>query len=280
MDLDGDGHTDILSGCYSRHERDMAGLFHLLRGTADGAFAKPVQVKGTDGELLILPMREDQIVDRICTRPFACDLDADGDLDLVVGNFTGTFAVYHGEGKGRFSPTATWLEKDGERLQVAAHSDPFLCDWDGDGDLDLLSGSAQGGVFLFVNEGSESEPKFGTRQTLLEPAGYGGAGEVFGDAHLKAPASGTRVWADDVDGDGKLDLLVGDQVMLLHAAKGVAEADAKKRYAAHQQKQTKVFQDLQDEPAKISDAYQKLEKEKAEFVHEERTGFVWLLRRR
>ena len=32
MDLDGDGHIDILSGSYSRMERSMAGLFQVLYG--------------------------------------------------------------------------------------------------------------------------------------------------------------------------------------------------------------------------------------------------------
>lgn len=33
-------------------------------------------------------------------------------------------------------------------MAVNAHGDPFLVDWDADGDLDLLSGSAQSGAFL------------------------------------------------------------------------------------------------------------------------------------
>ena len=36
MDLDGDGHLDILSGSYSRMDTDMAGLFQVLYGNPDG----------------------------------------------------------------------------------------------------------------------------------------------------------------------------------------------------------------------------------------------------
>ena len=43
------------------------------------------------------------MTENICTRPFAVDWDGDGHLDLVVGNFAGTFYWFKGEGKGKFS---------------------------------------------------------------------------------------------------------------------------------------------------------------------------------
>jgi hypothetical protein len=36
VDLDGDGHLDILSGSYSRMDKDMAGLFQGIRSRAEG----------------------------------------------------------------------------------------------------------------------------------------------------------------------------------------------------------------------------------------------------
>ena len=36
MDLDGDGHRDILSGSYSRMQQAMAGLFQVLYVNSDG----------------------------------------------------------------------------------------------------------------------------------------------------------------------------------------------------------------------------------------------------
>ena len=88
MDIDGDGHRDILSGSYSRMENSMAGLFQVLYGKADGTFRKAEVLKGTDGQPLIIPANDnDQLTEKICTRPFAVDWDGDGHLDLVVGNF-------------------------------------------------------------------------------------------------------------------------------------------------------------------------------------------------
>jgi len=287
VELNGDGHIDILSGTYSRKDKDMAGLFQVLWGTKDG-WTKAEILKGTDGEPLILPQSK-EVTDRICTRPFAVDYDGDGKLDIVAGNFGGTFGLFRGEGGGKFAPKATWLEGSGGKLQVDSHGDPFFVDWDKDGDLDLISGSARGGVYLFTNNGNRTEPKYGKRATLVEAAGNHGNGSgsedvKFGDAHCKAPAADTRVWVDDVDGDGKLDLLLGDQITLLHLGKGVEEADARKRLAAWQKKQQDFFKtetgDSPEAQKKWREQYEALEKERDEFARQEMTGFVWLLRQK
>ena len=54
MDLNGDGRLDILSGSYSRHDKDMAGLFQVLWGDANGSFRAAEVLTGTDGEPLII----------------------------------------------------------------------------------------------------------------------------------------------------------------------------------------------------------------------------------
>jgi hypothetical protein len=270
VDLDQDGRIDLLSGSYSRMQDDMAGLFQVLWGGAQG-FSKARTLTGTDGEPLLL--RGDEEVDRICTRPFAADLDGDGDLDLVAGNFRGKFAFFRGEGKGAFAPEPTWLQADGEDMAVNAHGDPFLVDWDADGDLDLVSGSAQGGAFHFTNLGSRGEPRFGKRIELLEPAGYAENDEL-GDAHLRAPSDSTRLWVEDLDGDGKLDLCVGDNVTLYHAVEGVSEAVAKEKLAAWRAAVEALSQE------EFAERYEGLEQEREAFVREDRTGFVWVYYRK
>lgn len=286
MDVNGDGNLDILSGSYSREDRDMAGIFQVLYGSKDGTFRKAAALNGSDGNPLILPAGrgESDMIDKICTRPFACDLDGDGKLDIVAGNFRGTFGLFKGEGGGKFGPNATWLQAGGGPMGVEMHGDPFLVDWDKDNDLDLLSGSAQGGVFLFTNTGSKAAPAFGLPQTLVEPAGHRGGGEVrFGDAHCTAPASDTRVWAADVDGDGKLDLLVGDTITLYFVAEGVDEATARTKDAEWQKRQAAHMESYpqdgsQAAETKWQEGWRKLAKDREAFVREEMTGFVWLLR--
>jgi hypothetical protein len=267
VDVNEDGAVDLLSGSYSRMDEDMAGLLQVLWGTKDGAFAPAEALAAENGKPLILPGEDD--VDRICTRPCAADLDGDGKLDLVIGNFRGTFAFVHGEGRGKFAAEATWIESQGKKLAVGNHGDPFLVDWDGDGDLDLLSGSAEGGVFLFTNQGSKSRPEFAQPVTLIEPAGYVENNEL-GDAHLAGPSDSTRVVADDLNGDGKLDLLVGDNVTLYYAVEGVSDAVAKQKLAAWRE----AMKNIKEE--NYQDEYERIEKERDQFVLEERTGFVWV----
>jgi hypothetical protein len=285
VDLDGDGRVDILSGSYSRSGGDMAGLFQVLWGGGRGSFRAPSALDGSDGEPLIIAASKDEVTDKICTRPTAVDLDGDGKLDIVSGNFTGTFALFRGEGKGRFDPKHTWLMAEGERLRVDAHSDPFFVDWDGDGDLDLISGSAQGGVFLFSNQGTRKRPEFGKRIELVPAAGYGDGSVRMGDDWVQGPQTATRVWVDDIDGDGRLDLLIGDTVTICHPAKGLDEATARKKLDEWTTQMQAMMKELQEQGAeaseasqqRIQDAYDKAWKEREKIVREDRTGFVWVM---
>ncbi|MBK9388014.1 MAG: VCBS repeat-containing protein [Planctomycetes bacterium] len=289
MDVNGDGQLDILSGSYSRQDRAMAGLFQILYGKADGGFAKPVVLNGTDEKPLLLPGdSEDTMTDRICTRPTAVDLDGDDKLDIVSGNFSGTFFVFAGEGKGRFAPLATQLRAGEKPLRVEMHSDPFFVDWDKDGDLDLLSGSAQGGVYYAENTGTKTKPEFQAFVEMVAPAGHHSEAAVTSDdEHFTAPGGSTRVWADDVDGDGDLDLLIGDQVELIHPAEGVDLATAKQRFTEWQAQLAKLMEASpwnagQEPDAAATEAwqksYQELDEALEKFAKRQHTGYVWLLK--
>src|SRR5687768_8661885 len=143
----------------------MAGLFQVLWGQRGGTFKEAEPLKGTDGNELIIPVDSKPGEDadwtkNICTRPFAVDWDADGDLDLVVGNFIGTFYLFQGEGQGKFAPVPEEMKTgDGAPLKVEGHhGDPFVIDWDNDGDLDILSGSDNGGIQWAENRAGAGKP--------------------------------------------------------------------------------------------------------------------------
>jgi len=285
VDLDGDGDTDLLSGSYQHDPNDLSTYLYVFTREPDGAFAAPRTVLGTDGRPLRVTTRGDDGIssDVDCLRPAAADLDGDGKIDLVVGNWSGTFAFFRGAGKGVFEPTTNWLACEGAPLRVDGHGDPCIVDWDGDGDLDLLSGSDKGGVFLFANRGTKKVPRW-TKERTLWPA-WKEKFPTFWEDDLKGPGPGTRIAVADVDGDGKLDLLIGDHVRLLHPVGELELAAAKKRFAAWQQKEAKHWRRAEgastDKQSRQDDAeYDALVAERETFAHEELTGFVWLLRQK
>ena len=284
MDINGDGIRDILSGSYSRMDQDMAGLFQVLYGEKDGTFRRAEVLNGTDGEPLIIPIEgKQQQTENICTRPFAVDWDSDGHLDLVVGNFAGTFYWFKGEGQGKFTPEPAPIDAAGSRLRISgAHSDPFVIDWDGDGDLDLLSGSSNGGVQWAENHAGQDElPKFKTFEVLVEAGRRIAYGEPLSESDLKGPTTSTRVWADDVNSDGKLDLLVGDSVTLVSPADGLSVEEFKKRHADWQkefQAAMEAFRKATDDEERqtLMKEYNEVYKKQNTFMTQQRTGFVWL----
>jgi hypothetical protein len=283
VDIDGDGHLDILSGSYSRMDRDMAGLFQVLHGKPDGTFRKAEVLNGTDGKPLIIPRNGQPMTENICTRPFAVDWDGDGFLDLVVGNFAGTFYWFQGEGKGKFRPQPEVIKSGGTPVRINGHhSDPFVIDWDGDGALDLLSGSSEGGVQWARNRAARGKPPdLGPFQWLIKPGRPIKYGELLSEQELTGPTTATRVWAADVNGDGKLDLLVGDSVTLVSPVKGVSAEEFNKKFKVWQKEFQEASKKMSAETDKAkrgqaSAEFFRVYNQRAEFMKEDRTGFVWL----
>jgi hypothetical protein len=315
VDLDGDGRPDIVSGSYSRTDNDMAGLFQVLQGTRNG-FRKASVLNGSDGQPLLLPGTQDATMKKICTRQFIVDWDGDGRLDLLTGNFEGTFFWFKGEGKGKFAPKAEPIDAtDGKPLKIAGvHSDPFAIDWDGDGDLDLVSGSSDAGVYWAENTaGSGHKPKLKPFVALIPPAKQSNHEiDILREADLKGPTHATRVWVADANGDGKLDLLVGDNVILREPVKGLSDDEMRQKLKEWQKSffaTMKTYGEISQDYAKIAEnrakagkdvppemeeefkkrklAMQKANEEitkfydaRSAFMKDESTGTVWLYLRK
>ncbi len=98
-----------------------------------------------------------------------------GNLDLLIGNFQGTFYLAENTGSAEvpsWKAQGEWIQGGDEKLLGLGqpriyHSAPFVIDWDGDGDLDIISGDSNGGVYWAENSGTREAPVFGDFQELV-----------------------------------------------------------------------------------------------------------------
>ena len=113
---------------------------------------------------------------------------------------------------------------------------------------------------------------------------FGGPTEFHPPVRLMADGVPVH-WVDDVNGDGKLDILVGDMAPLTSPADGLSEAEFKKRFDEWTKEHEKTSEKMQaakdeKERTKAQQRIQELYQERTKFMKEERTGFVWLYLRK
>lgn len=128
-DIDDDGDLDLFIG-------ESSGDINFYRN--DGSAARPA--------FILVSEALDSIDVGRRSAPAFLDVEGDGDQDLVIGNEDGPLVLYRNEG----SPSVARFERDDSwNLPLPPYSAPAFADLDGDGNPELVSGSAGGGLLLF-----------------------------------------------------------------------------------------------------------------------------------
>ncbi|WP_248929477.1 FG-GAP repeat domain-containing protein [Paenibacillus hamazuiensis] len=177
-DLSGDGRADLALG-------DGTGAVTALLGGADG-FAAPAALTAGGAPLRVAGP----------AAPAIADVDGDGVPDLAVGGGDGRVTWFRGI-KGR--PLA--FDEGRELARVgAAFAAPSLRDMNGDGRPDLVVGTVEGDLRVFLQEAG------GT----WKPSGVveGATTNQLGSKALVGGHNAVPLWYD-LNHDGKDDLIVG-----------------------------------------------------------------------
>ncbi len=210
-DFDGDGMQDLIVGlgCWSDYGWDNAfdssgtwtrgplhGLVYLIRNKGtneESAYEEPIAIEAGGARIDVYGMPS----------PNLADFDADGDLDIICGEFIDGFTYFQNTGS-RTKPNyaaGQRLTHNGQPLAMhVCMITPTAVDWDGDGDPDLICGDEDGRVAFIENTGrlTDGVPAFQPPRYFQQEA-----------ADVKFGALVTP-WSFDWDGDGDEDLVCGN----------------------------------------------------------------------
>jgi hypothetical protein len=215
-DFDRDGDLDLLTGEFL----DGFTYYENVGSRTRPTYATGRPVPSSAGTRLRMDL--EMVV------PVAFDWNRDGHMDLVVGDEDGRVAyVRH---TGRLDATRTpifelprYFRQRADTLKSGALATPATVDWDGDGDLDILSGNTAGYVEFFENrsgKGVASPTWAAPRRLEVEGAPFrvmaGPNGSIQGPVEAKWGYTTFSVADWNLDGlpDLVLNSILGDVVWL------------------------------------------------------------------
>lgn len=196
-DMDDDGDLDMILGNKIEPTNQKTSLMFVFENTGS-ATAPAFAYK----ETLDLTSTYHQ-------NPAIADIDADGDLDFVIGKWNKEMALWRNDGTAS-EYVFTEVADVYQALTRGQNAAPALVDLDNDGDLDLVAGEASGSLNYWVNNGTPEEPAY----------------ELVSDTWLDIDI-GRRSFPTfaDLDGDGDQDMIVGSELEGLYFWENVGTAE-------------------------------------------------------
>lgn len=131
--------------------------------------------------------------------PFPVDLDSDGDMDLLIGMYDGTFIFLENIAGIGVAAIFDAPEFNYQSLDVGGYAVPSVFDVNSDGLPDLISGKSAGTLHYYENTGTAASPVF----TLIS--------ENWGGVDVRKPGSFEGFSAPFMyrNAENKMELLVG-----------------------------------------------------------------------
>lgn len=161
-DLDQDGLTDLLVGCWGRYDSSYyhqgflksvnTGRVTFFRNTGESPSLTYSLVTDDLGGLSSLRLTG--------LYPAFADLNGDGATDLILGQDDGTLAYLENDATGSFPPgylAPVWKYQE---IDVGESSTPQLYDFDADGLTDLIIGEKNGNLNYYRNTGNPGNPDY------------------------------------------------------------------------------------------------------------------------
>jgi hypothetical protein len=141
--------------------------------------------------------------------PRVVDWNGDARKDLLIGLANGTVKIFLNTNTddAPIFDDGSLLQVSTANIDVGYRATSTVVDWDNDGKKDLVVGALDGGIHLFINEGTDTSPEF-TVETLVQENG----------SDLSVPSERSSPMILDLNGDGAKDILTGstDGKLLLY----------------------------------------------------------------